>query len=314
MPPCSVEAPVLDCDRRLAHPGAHLAQAHRLTVLLGGNRAEQGAVGRVDERIGADRRRPKVPQIAVGLDRARAAEADRGEHGEDPEEHDKERAELAATSCSSSVPALAPMVRHVRARTAGSTVAGRLAHSRLCSRRRRATRRRRSLCTPSSSEASGAQANRDRRGAVEPRDEHVSAGIAGCLRLQQVDHRIEILVERYLDRHLSELLPTDDGGVENRIRGQLLVRNHETLVVGCLDERVGESDFLDDSLDVVDRDRSPSRSGWVNAITIPATKLASGRWAARPTTRPTIAEEARSPAAIARTWGRRGARRGRRRR
>ena len=45
------------------------------------------------------------------------------------------------------------------------------------------------------------------------------------------------------------------------------------------------------------------RRGSLNAITIPATKFASGRWAARPMTSPTIADEARRPAAIARTWG-----------
>ena len=45
------------------------------------------------------------------------------------------------------------------------------------------------------------------------------------------------------------------------------------------------------------------RSGWVKAITRPATKLASGRCAARPTTRPITAEEASSPPATARTCG-----------
>jgi hypothetical protein len=38
-------------------------------------------------------------------------------------------------------------------------------------------------------------------------------------------------------------------------------------------------------------------------MTMPATKFASGRCAAKPTTRPTMAEDASRPAAIARTCG-----------
>ena len=48
---------------------------------------------------------------------------------------------------------------------------------------------------------------------------------------------------------------------------------------------------------------SPSRTGWLIAIRIPATKLPSVRCEAKPITTANTAEEARSPPAIARTPG-----------
>ena len=70
------------------------------------------------------------------------------------------------------------------------------------------------------------------------------------------------------------------------------------------DERVGQADLLDDSLPPRHvSTRSPSRSGWENAIRRPAMKFPIVRCAAKPTTIPSTAEEARIPPAIARTCG-----------
>ncbi len=119
-----------------------------------------------------------------------------------------------------------------------------------------------SICSTDS--ASEAQVRRVTVAAsVQPGHEHGGARVARCFVAQQVDHRIKISVERHLQGHLGELLPTDDGGVANGIRGQLLVRNHEPGVVTSLDERVGEPDLLDGALDVVDGDQiaEPQRLG-----------------------------------------------------
>ena len=48
---------------------------------------------------------------------------------------------------------------------------------------------------------------------------------------------------------------------------------------------------------------SPSRSGWLKAISRPATKFPSVRWDAKPTTMPITAEDASNPPATARTCG-----------
>src|SRR5436190_8509750 len=63
-----VEAAVLDRDGRLGHPAARPGERDRLAVLLGGYRAEESAVVRVDERV---RRAP----LRTGRDRTQLGEA-----------------------------------------------------------------------------------------------------------------------------------------------------------------------------------------------------------------------------------------------
>src|ERR687896_1935088 len=53
--PVLVEAAVLDGDDRLPHERTDRAQLDRGAVLLGGDRAQERIVGRVDERVLADR-------------------------------------------------------------------------------------------------------------------------------------------------------------------------------------------------------------------------------------------------------------------
>jgi hypothetical protein len=135
-----VEAPVLDRNRRLRHPRTRVFQADGLTVLLRWDRAEEGAIGCVDERVGADPGRSEVVQVAVGLNRAGAAEADRGQDCEDRDQQEGKNTEpAAAPGARTAALVVAAVVRHVGTCGAGSTVAG-WGHSSFFSRRRRATR------------------------------------------------------------------------------------------------------------------------------------------------------------------------------
>ena len=84
-----VEAPVLDGDRRLRHPRADLGERHRLPVALGRDRAEQRAVGGVDERVLADRHRLERRERAAVLERRKRAEPGEDKHERDPEEDDQ---------------------------------------------------------------------------------------------------------------------------------------------------------------------------------------------------------------------------------
>jgi hypothetical protein len=58
------ESAILDRDRRLREPGRDAIERHDLPIPLGGDDTEQGAVGRVDERVLADPRRAERGQVA----------------------------------------------------------------------------------------------------------------------------------------------------------------------------------------------------------------------------------------------------------
>ena len=83
--PAVLEEPaVLDRDRRLPDPERHSVGRHRLAVALGGNRAEQRAVGCVEERVLPDRgrsERAEVTRRAVCKDSSRATESSCGARG-----------------------------------------------------------------------------------------------------------------------------------------------------------------------------------------------------------------------------------------
>ena len=88
----------------------------------------------------------------------------------------------------------------------------------------------------------------------------------------------------------------DDGGVVDGIRGQLLVRDHEP---------VSSSARMNVYVSLISSTtpstpstvtRSPSRSGCVNAIRMPATKLPSVRCEAKPTMMPDHGARGEQPA------------------
>ena len=78
----AVEAAILDRDRRLRHPRADRAARNGRPVLLGRDRAEQAAVGRVDERVLADRDRTERAEVATD-----PAQDDRAADGRGDEQH-----------------------------------------------------------------------------------------------------------------------------------------------------------------------------------------------------------------------------------
>src|SRR5581483_448107 len=77
------EATVLDCHRRARHPDGDVPESDRLTVALCGDRPEQRAVARVDERVLADLDRAQRIQVAARRERRAGAQPDRrDEHGD----------------------------------------------------------------------------------------------------------------------------------------------------------------------------------------------------------------------------------------
>jgi hypothetical protein len=113
------------------------------------------------------------------------------------------------------------------------------------SRRRACERRRSSLLEPSALGSSGAQTLTRRLallGELRHRDFRalVLRGFA-----QQRSDGFEIGVERNLDGHVRELLSAANGRIQDGIRGDLLVRDDEPVVVVDADERVRETDLLD---------------------------------------------------------------------
>ena len=94
-----VEALVLDGDRRPRQPRRHLREADRLPVVVGRDRAEERAVGRVDERVRADVDGLQAREAARGRERDPGADAGDRDHDDEPAEddgHEHTRAAAAA--------------------------------------------------------------------------------------------------------------------------------------------------------------------------------------------------------------------------
>ena len=91
-----VEAPVLDRHGCLREERGHLVERDRLAVLLRGDGPEHGVVGRVDERVLADRHRPQRLERAAVPEGLRAGERggheDCGPAQEDREQRDEDEA------------------------------------------------------------------------------------------------------------------------------------------------------------------------------------------------------------------------------
>jgi hypothetical protein len=99
----AVEALVLDRHGRLGEEGRHLVEGDGLAVLLRGNRAEDGAVRRVDEGVLPDGHGPERRERAAVLECPDAGESggdeDRGAaQNEREEEHEHEPAGLGAVA------------------------------------------------------------------------------------------------------------------------------------------------------------------------------------------------------------------------
>ncbi len=96
-----IEAPVLDRDRRPAHPGADLGERDRLPVALGGDRSQRRPVGRIDKAVLADRHRPQDVEVAV-----RSREADGGDRpcGNGAGAQDQQRSEHYADPARATFP------------------------------------------------------------------------------------------------------------------------------------------------------------------------------------------------------------------
>src|SRR5262249_37800978 len=84
-----VEAAILDGDRGLGKPRAHVVQGDRLAVALRRDRAEQASVGGVDERVLADVDWPQAREVAARRKRGAGADPDRGEHDREDQEHEE---------------------------------------------------------------------------------------------------------------------------------------------------------------------------------------------------------------------------------
>ena len=91
-PAVLVETPVLDVHRGVRHPVGHGVETDGLAVPLRGNRAENGAVGRVHERVRADGDRLQRGEAAVVED-PRGARHRRGDEDRNRPEDDHEREE-----------------------------------------------------------------------------------------------------------------------------------------------------------------------------------------------------------------------------
>jgi hypothetical protein len=106
-----VEALVLDRHGRLREEGRHLVQCDRLSVLLRGNRAEQRAVGRVDERVLTDRDGLERRERAAVKERLRPRERRRGKNApareDDRDQEDEDEAARLGPVAATSVAAAA---------------------------------------------------------------------------------------------------------------------------------------------------------------------------------------------------------------
>src|SRR5438105_1720353 len=151
-------APVLDRDRRLRQPLADAVPRDRLAVLLGRDRAEQGPVGRIDERVLADRDRMQGRERAAVLEigDGREAHPDEGGRNQNGREQDGGDDPAAAPAALRALAQLAPAA--LRGKLAVPRVLAR-GHARTPAARRRSWERtRRSLSRRSAAFSSSAQA------------------------------------------------------------------------------------------------------------------------------------------------------------
>jgi hypothetical protein len=99
-----VEAAILDRDRGQSHPLADPVQLHRLAVLLRGDRAEQRAVCRVDERVLPDLHRAEAVEVAAGRDRRGARDPRCPDRTDDEHEGGDQQGKLAAMASLGAAP------------------------------------------------------------------------------------------------------------------------------------------------------------------------------------------------------------------
>ncbi len=87
--------------------------------------------------------------------------------------------------------------------------------------------------------------HRHHRVPFERRDHHLSSFVFRNLVAKRFNSSPYILRERDMDLDLGHRLRSADGRIPNRIRGQLVVRDHEPRIIVQADERVGQADLFD---------------------------------------------------------------------
>ena len=133
-----------------------------------------------------------------------------------------------------------PRWRRMKSRSSASGAGSRGPPSRGARRARRAGRSRRARPTPRRDPL----AHEDRRlVACQVAHEHFFPFAPQRLERRRADPGL-----RHLDGHLGERRLAPDRGVADGIRGELLVRDDEPVVVAGADPGVGEADLLDDPL------------------------------------------------------------------
>src|SRR5262245_50880068 len=308
-----VEAPVLDRDRGLRHPRAHLREGDRLAILLGGDRAQQRAVRGVDEGVcgpalRTGRNRAELGQAAAGLEGSGTAEPDRDDPADDRHEHDRDDRRVAPPLLLDAQPALlgAPdqLVEVVGAPTA-SAPSGRRAHPKTPAARKLVCARiRRSLSSRSASIGPEARA-RTTIVAFPFRPVTLTCGSRSSA---TVFRNSSTTARRSLSNGICTVISATFSRptiVELRIVSEanfsfgMTSRSPSSLRINVYVSAISSTVPMVPSTST----RSPSRMGWVKAISRPATKFPIVRCEANPITIPSTADEASRPPATARTWG-----------
>ena len=225
--------------------GRHVRDRHRLAVALRRDRSEQRAVAR--------RRRTSSAPISTGRSAFRSQPSRERRAGAEPDGRERRSRARSARS-----PTITPARRRRRTRAGALPLPAAVrqdevevvarvraaAHSStpLQAARRRASRR--SLAARSAI-ASPGPAPRTTTSRCPPSVGHVHLVSVAC---RALDHRRAGRAERDLHGDLCERLGAADRRVADRIRGELLVRDDEPVVVARADPGVGEPDLLDDAL------------------------------------------------------------------
>src|SRR6185437_7411612 len=308
-----VEAAILDRDRGLRHPGAHLREGDRLAVLLGGNRAQQRAVRGVDERVRgaalrACRHRPKLGEAAARFERCRPAEPDGDDPSDNQHEHDRNDGRMPPPLLLDTQPAFlgsSDELVEVVWSPAAPASRRRWVHPKTPAARRLAcARTRRSLSSRSASIGPEARTRTttvalpfnpvtltsgSRSPATASRSSSTTArrslSNGTCTVISATFSRptiveLRIVSEASFSFGITRRAPSS-------VRMNVYVRPISSTVPGMPSSST----------------RSPSRIGCVKAISRPATKFPIVRCEANPMTIPSTADEASSPPATARTCG-----------
>ena len=299
-----VEALVLDGDRRPRQPRAHALERHRLAVALGRDRPEQRAVGRVDERVRADVDRLQAREVARGRERGPGADAgDRDDDGRATQQRPRRRARPCGaggaareSACGGACNAAVPGRPHVPLRRSPGPCRILLRDAEIpAARNVSETSSRSSLCTALDRARPSPDAARARpRRRPARRRGRLTYDLGPRRASSAATQRAQVGAQRDVHGDLGERLRVADGRVPERL-GRRASRSGSPAgrcrasVPTCTMSPISSTTPRSPAISI----SSPSRIGWVNAISRPAMKFPIVRWAAKPSTRPSTAEEAR---------------------